>query len=87
MSISNAEIELIAQRAAEVAVEKVLAKYGIDTSDPIESQADMDHLRRWRKAVNSAATTGFVATIGILVSGLLAATWLGIQMMFGKPPG
>jgi hypothetical protein len=77
--MSPEEVELIADRAAERAVEKVLGVYGIDTKNPVEAQADMAHLRRWRKAVNKAATTGFLTTLSIIITGALAATWMGIK--------
>ena len=82
--ISEAEVELIAQRAAAQAVRAVLSEYGIDVSSPKESQADMDHLRRWRRAVNSASSTGFVVTLTILISGICGALWLGFQAMIGR---
>lgn len=81
--LSEAEVELIAQRAAETAVRRVLSEYGIDVSAPKESQADMDHLRRWRRAVNTAQSAGFVTTLTILITGLCGALWLGFNSMLG----
>jgi hypothetical protein len=53
--------------------------------DDDEFQADLAHLRKWRKAVESAQNTTFLAMIGLLVSGGAAAFWLGIKSKMGMP--
>lgn len=55
---------------------------GIQHTNPVEMQKDFAHLRRWRGAVDTAQSTGFLAAIGILTSGLLAALWLGVKESF-----
>jgi uncharacterized membrane protein len=58
--------------AAIEAVNEVFEKLGIDTSEPIEIQADMQAVRNWRMSQRTAkkATVGTVVTV--LVTGLLA---------------
>lgn len=53
--------------------------------DDDEFQADLIHLRKWRKAVESARNTTFLAVIGLLVSGGAAAFWLGLKSKIGMP--
>jgi hypothetical protein len=56
-----------------------------DLVDDEEFQADLAHLRKWRKAVESAQTTTFLAVIGLLVSGGAAALWIGLKSKIGMP--
>lgn len=43
-----------------------------------EYQRDMLHLRRWRKAMDGIQDKGTLTLVGIVVSGLAAALWLGL---------
>lgn len=86
MSMTEPEVKAIADAAAEAAVRRVLQVYGIDVESPKESQADMDHLRRWRKAVNTAQSAGFVTTLTILITGVCGMLWLGLTFALGRPP-
>ena len=49
-----------------------------------EMRADFQHLRRWRKSVEQAQSYTFKAVITIIVSGFVAAVWLGVRVMLGK---
>jgi hypothetical protein len=51
--------------------------------DVKEMQADMAHLRRWRKSVEKTATISFLTAATIILTGLLGAMWLGLRQMFG----
>lgn len=62
-------------------VEEVLTKIGVDHSDPGEMQRDFTHLRDWRKSVDKARDVGFMTALGIIVTGLLGALWLGFTTM------
>ena len=65
-------------------VSETLVRMGIDAEDPIEMQKDFSHLRQWRTATDSARTKGVVALVGILVTGICAAVWMGLQQMLEK---
>lgn len=47
-------------------------------NDP-ELQADLAHLRRWRKTMDSVQSKGLLVTISIIISGGLATLWLGFK--------
>lgn len=65
-------------------VEATLQSFGIEESDRKELQADFMHLRRWRKSVEQAQSLTFKVVVTTLVTGFLAALWLGIQTIMHK---
>jgi hypothetical protein len=70
---------------AHEAVAAVLVRFGIhEDDDPKEIRADFLHLRKWRKSVEQAQSLTFKAVVGTIVSGLLAAVWLGFKSYLGK---
>lgn len=44
-------------------------------------KADLVHLRRWRTSVENATRLSFMTVVGVILSGLLGALWLGIKVM------
>lgn len=66
------------------AIAAVLDSFGIEAGDRKEIAADFRHLRKWRKSVEGAQTLTFRVIVGTLVSGFLAAIWMGIKVMLGK---
>jgi len=48
-----------------------------------EFQKDLIHLRRWRKAMDTVAHKGFMATIGLLALGILGIILYAVQGKFG----
>lgn len=62
-------------------VKETLTAIGIQHEDPVEMQRDFTHLRDWRKAVDTARSTSMLTILGILVTGLMGALWLGITSM------
>lgn len=46
-----------------------------------EFKADMMHLRKWRKAMDGVQNKGMLTVVGLAVSGIGAALWLGFQAM------
>lgn len=61
------------------AVAETLIKLGIDTSDPVELQKDMAHLRAWRESIATVKKQGLISAIGVLTVGLLGLIWLGLR--------
>lgn len=85
--IHNEEVrELVrstAEQAAKEAVRQTLLTLGIDTEEPIEVQADMRHLREWRKSVATVKKQGLVTAIAIITSGVLGLVWLAVTSKNG----
>jgi hypothetical protein len=52
-------------------------------TDP-EFNADLLHVRRWRKSMENVQSKGILTAVGVLVSGALAALWLGIKSALGN---
>lgn len=73
------EVKRIAGEAAKKAVEEVLDKFGIDTEEAREMQADMVHLRRWRLTTEAVQKQGFLTITIAFVSGLIGLVWLALQ--------
>lgn len=46
-----------------------------------EFQADMMHLRRWRKSMDAVQSKGMLTLVGLITAGLAAALWIGFQRM------
>ena len=63
------------------AVEDALVKVGMDLNDPLEMQRDMQHLREWRIAVGTIKSKGMLSIVALLVSGLVAAIWIGFKTL------
>lgn len=61
-------------------VNETLLKLGIDASDPIELQADMQHLRAWRESVKTVKRQSLMTAIGIITTGILGL----IYVAFGR---
>jgi hypothetical protein len=66
------------------AVATTLMSFGIEEGDRRELQADLQHLRRWRKSVEQAQGFTFKAVIAVIVTGLVGAIWLGVKAMLAR---
>jgi hypothetical protein len=51
----------------------ILTSFGIEEDDRKELRADFQHLRRWRKSVESAQGLTFKVVVTALVTGLVGA--------------
>lgn len=72
------------RQLVEAAVEQTMLKLGVDISNPeeiIQLQQDFQHLRKWRKTVNQIESKSILTIIGIFVTGVAAAVWLGFQKL------
>ena len=69
------EIELLAERAADKAIQRFFQVLGVDASDPIEMQKDFAHLRSWRQAIEQTKSHTLTAAIGIILTGIAGAVW------------
>lgn len=80
---TKALIEDVAQEAANKAVEGALTKLGVDHQNPIEMQQDFARLREWRTSVDAIRRKGILTVVGVLVTGALAALWVGLGLSLG----
>jgi hypothetical protein len=78
--VTHQEIEDIVKRATL----ETLAALGFDTSKPLDLQADMAHLRKWRKSVEQIERVGWGAIVTTLIGGGLGALWLGFKDLIQK---
>ena len=49
-----------------------------------EFQADLQYLRSWRNAMDSAKSKGMISVVALLISGMAAMVLLGVQEFFAK---
>lgn len=61
------------------AVRETFLMLGVKIDDPIEVQKDFQHLRDWRTTTDSIKSKGLMTLMGIIVSGFVAAVWLGFK--------
>lgn len=61
------------------AVRETLTELGIDYSEPLEMQKDFSHLREWRVTTEGMKSKGLLAVFGFLITGILAAAWMGLK--------
>lgn len=67
------------ERIVAESVRQTLIQLGISTLDPLEMQKDMQHLREWRKSMESIKSKAMLTTLAVFLSGILAAMWLGFK--------
>jgi hypothetical protein len=68
--VTQAEVKVVAEAAAEEALRKVFLTLGVDISDPdsvLQMQSDFKHVRRWREATDTVRDTGLRAAVKFLV--------------------
>ena len=73
-----------AQELIRATVRETFLLLGVKVDDPIEVQKDFQHLREWRTTTDSVKSKGMLTIVGIAVSGLVAAFWLGFKELIGK---
>jgi hypothetical protein len=78
--MTEAEVKLIVEKT----VNQVFESFGLEQEERKELQADLIHLRKWRKSVEQAQGYTFKIVITTIVGGFLGALWLGIQAMLHK---
>lgn len=62
----------------------ILTSFGINEDEQKDVRLDFQHLRRSRKAYELVQTTTFKAAIGVIVTSILAALWLGVQALLHR---
>ena len=70
------------KRLVKDTVNEVLTTLGVEVDEPLKMQADFQAIREWREASAAVRKKGLVTFIGIVVAGLCAMVWLGVQDYF-----
>ncbi len=65
-------------------VVNLLTTFGFEEDERKELKKDFDHLRKWRISVESAQGLTVKVIVGTIVSGFLAAVWVGFKIALGK---
>ena len=60
-------------------VSETLLKLGIDASDPIELQKDMQHLRQWRESIATVKRQSIITAVGVITLGALGLLWTAVK--------
>lgn len=82
--VEKDDLRQIVRQETRTAIGETLLAIGVDMSDShsvIEMQKDFQHLRFFRKAVEDTRKKGVMTAIGILISGVIAALWIGVQQI------
>lgn len=65
-------------------VVNLLTSFGFEEDERKELKKDFIHLRKWRISVESAEGLTVKVIVGTIVSGFIAAIWLGFKLLVGK---
>ena len=86
--MTDEEITALVKKTAEETAHQVMRQtllvMGVDTSNPLAFQADMQHLRAWRESIATVKRQGLLSAVGIIVAGVLGLIWTAVKA--GSPP-
>jgi hypothetical protein len=82
--LSPEEMRELVRETVRETINETFLRLGVKIDDPIEVQKDFQHLRDWRNTTESVKSKALLAAVGLLVSGLLGALWLGLKGSIGK---
>ena len=72
------------QDVVRTAVTETLITLGMDASDPMSLQQDMHFVREMRQTSEKLRSKGLLVMVGLLLTGLAGAVWLGIKSSIGS---
>lgn len=78
------ELERMLDKTIKKSVQETFCQLGMDTSKPTELQRDFMFLRDMRSTTESIRGKAVITGVGIMVSGIAAAIWLGFKAMVTK---
>lgn len=67
------------QDVVRTAVHETLITMGMDASNPLRLQADMAFVRELRVTSEKIKSRGLFALVGLVITGVCGAVWLGIK--------
>ncbi len=68
----------VSDETARKVVDELLITLGIDTKNPMEMQADMQHLRAWRNSVDTIKRQGLLSATVVIILGVLGLIWTAV---------
>ena len=75
----DARTRAIAKEAAREAVQEMMTRLGIDNTNPLDMQRDMQWVRDTRKGSEKIKEKGILTLIGAAVLGGVTILWLGLK--------
>src|SRR5579883_1603776 len=61
----------------------IMREVGALAMDP-EFRKDIEHTRKWRKAIEQVETKGFIAAVGMIATGVIGLIWAMIKGKVGQ---
>ena len=61
----------------------VMREVGALAMDP-EFRKDIEHTRKWRKAIEQVETKSFIAAVGVIATGVIGLVWAAIRSKVGQ---
>jgi len=61
-----------------------LTSLGLDFKQPLEQQADLRHLRKWRVTVEKTGLRMLLTVVTLAVTGFISVVWAGVNVFLGK---
>src|ERR1700722_11649066 len=61
----------------------VMREVGALAMDP-EFRKDIEHTRKWRKAIEQVETKSFIAAVGMIATGVIGLVWAAIRSKVGQ---
>ena len=65
-------------------VRETLTSIGVDHTDPMEMQRDLQYLRAWRKSSDSIRSKAILTSVAILVTGTFGLLWAAVAGKIGE---
>lgn len=84
---SNRAVERMRDEMDQVvqkSVRATLISLGVEFDEPIDMQKDMQYLRSLRVSTDSIKAKATLVMVGILVTGLVGALWIGIKELLHR---
>ena len=75
--LTDAEV----RRIVKEAVRETLLRAGIDPDDSTRIADDLRYVREWRMTTDAIKSKSILTLVGLLVTGLAAALWLGFKAL------
>lgn len=75
--LTDAEV----RRIVKEAVRETLLRSGIDPDDAKAISDDLRYVREWRATTDAIKSKSILALVGLVVTGLAAALWLGFKAL------
>ena len=79
-------IIVLTEQDVKELVKEAFVELGLNTDIPLEAQRDMAFLRDLRMSSQSMRNRSFLTIVSIVITGIAAAIWLGLQQLLKVHP-